>query len=121
MQDSESGRTVIAVVDDLMFGSRIRSAAGQAGVTTVFVRAAGDLAARAVGADLILLDLATRWLDAPVVIRALKADPLTAAVPIVAFGPHVEADALMAARTAGADRVVARSAFVRMLPELLAG
>jgi hypothetical protein len=38
---------------------------------------------------------------------------------VVAFGPHREGDAFRAAREAGADRVLARSAFVERLPELL--
>ena len=121
MQDTESARTVVAAVNDLLFGSRIRSAAAHAGVNAVFVRSVADLAARASGAELVLLDLETRWLDAPAAIAALKADPATASVPLVAFGPHVAAAALGAARAAGADRVLARSAFVKLLPELLAG
>jgi CheY-like chemotaxis protein len=121
MEDTESAHTILAVVDDLMFGSRIRGAAQHAGVNVVFVRATADLLARAAGAELVLLDLETRWLDAPAAITALKAAAATAAVPVVAFGPHVAADALTAARLAGADRVLARSAFVKLLPELLRG
>ena len=121
MQDTEQERTIVAVVNDLMFGSRIRAAAQQAGVNAVFVRNAVDLSARASAADLVVLDLDTRWLDAPAAIGSLKADPATAAVQIVAFGPHVDGDALTAARAAGADRVLARSAFVKLLPDLLGG
>lgn len=119
MEDTESGRTVVVAVNDLMFGSRIRAAAQQAGAHAVFVRGAADLAVHAARADLVLLDLDTRWLDAPAVIASLKADAATASARIVAFGPHVDGDALMAARAAGADRVLARSAFVKILPELL--
>jgi CheY-like chemotaxis protein len=121
MQDTRSDRTVVAVVDDLMFGSRIRAAAKQAGVRAVFVRNAEDLVSRAAGADLVLLDLNTRWLDAPAAVRSLKANAATATVRVVAFGPHVEGDALTAARKAGADQVLARSAFVKLLPDLLRG
>ena len=102
-----------------MFGSRIRAAAQAAGVTAVFVKSAEELVARAEGADLVLLDLQTRWLDAPSAIRSLKTGP-AAAVSVIAFGPHVEGAALVAAREAGADRVLARSAFVKELPGLLA-
>lgn len=121
MRDTISTRTVVAAVNDLMFGSRIRSAAEHAGVHTVFVRTPGDLQDSAAEADLVLLDLETRWLDAPNAIRALKAAALTADVPVIAFGSHVDGEALQEARAAGADRVLARSAFVKMLPELLRG
>lgn len=102
-----------------MFGSRIRAAAQQAGVSAVFVRSPNELAVRGAQADLILLDLETRWLDAPASIAGLKADPATESVPIVAFGSHVAGAALLAARAAGADRVLARSAFVKALPDLM--
>jgi CheY-like chemotaxis protein len=121
MEHSGRSRTIVAAVSDLMFGSRIRAAAQLAGVSAVFVRSATELAARAAQADLILLDLDTRWLDAPASIAALKADGATGSVPIVAFGPHVDGDALLAARAAGADRVLARSAFVNALPDLMRG
>ncbi|HSK09560.1 MAG TPA: hypothetical protein VK911_08285 [Vicinamibacterales bacterium] len=111
-------RTIVVAVNDLMFGSRIRAAGDQAGARVVFVRSAAALAEAGPGADLILLDLDTRWLDAPVAIAGLKE---ASAVPVVAFGSHVDGEALKAARDAGADRVLARSAFVRVLPELMAG
>ncbi|HEX6306971.1 MAG TPA: hypothetical protein VFZ69_02220 [Longimicrobiales bacterium] len=106
---------------DLIFGSRIRAVAEQAAVACVFVRSRDALAEHAAGADLVLLDLDARWLDAPASIAALKAAPATRDVTIVAFGPHVDEAALAAARQAGADRVLARSAFVKQLPGLLRG
>ena len=121
MQHSSAPLTIVAAVNDLMFGSRIRAAAQQAGVSAVFVRSVEALLAGAARADLILLDLDTRWLDAPAGIAALKADAATASIPIVAFGSHVDGAALIAARAAGADRTLARSAFVKALPELLRG
>jgi hypothetical protein len=41
-------------------------------------------------------------------------------VPVVAFASHVRADLIAEARAAGADRVLARSAFVAELPALVA-
>lgn len=119
MQDTAKARKVVAAVNDLMFGSRIRSAAEHAGISALFVRSEDHLHAAAADADVVLLDLETRWLDVPAAIRALKAAAATAAVPVIVFGSHVEGDALHAARAAGADRVLARSAFVKLLPDLL--
>jgi CheY-like chemotaxis protein len=122
MQHSRAGeRRVVAVAADLMFGSKIRGAAEQAGVALEFVRSAEALQERAAGADLVLLDLEARWLAADTAIRGLKAAASTSAVPVVAFAPHVNVAAIAAAREAGADRVLARSAFVRELPALLTG
>lgn len=111
---------IAAAVADLMFGSKIRGAAEHAGVDVTFVRSAVALTEAAAGAAMVVLDLETRWLEADAAIRGLKADPATAAVPVVAFAPHVRTDVLATAHEAGADRVLARSAFVRELPELLA-
>jgi CheY-like chemotaxis protein len=110
---------VVAAVADLMFASKIRGAAAQTGVEVVFARSAADLVDRAAGTRLILLDLETRWLDAAT-IRALKQGAARDAV-VIAFASHVRGDLLTSARAAGADRVLARSAFVRTLPALLSG
>lgn len=110
---------ILAVVNDLMFGSRIRGAADHQGVRVRFARSAAALEEQAPQARLIMLDLETRWLDPASQIKALKGSAATASVPIVAFGSHVETDVLIAARAAGAERVMARSAFVKVLPDLL--
>jgi CheY-like chemotaxis protein len=112
-------RSVTVVAADLLFSSRIRAAAEQLGVQIQFARSDEQLYASAVVADLVILDLDARWLDAPAAIRHLA--QAASKVPIVAFVSHVRADAIQAARDAGADRVLARSAFVRMLPDILAG
>lgn len=71
------------------------------------------------GASLVLVDLGHRAADPVGAIRALRA---RSPVPrIVAFGSHVDAETLSAAREAGADRVLARSAFSARLAELLRG
>jgi CheY-like chemotaxis protein len=108
---------VAAAVADLIFGARVRAAAEREGVQVRFVRSMEDLAAEGAGARLVLLDLEARWLDAPAAIAALRGEAV--APRIVAFASHVRAEAIATARAAGADRVLARSAFVRQLPELL--
>ncbi|CAN5769288.1 hypothetical protein BH23GEM10_BH23GEM10_15870 [soil metagenome] len=115
------GRTVVAAVNDLMFGSKVRGAAEQLGVRVVFARSSEALHEHAAGAGLVLLDLDTRWLDVDADIRRLKTAAATSTVAVVAFGSHLQTETLTAARTAGADRVMARSAFVKVLPELLRG
>jgi CheY-like chemotaxis protein len=121
VEDLPDERTVAVLAADLIFASRIRAAAEAAGVTARLARTAAEVEVAAGEAGLVLLDLDARGLDAPALIRALKANAALAAVPVVAFVSHVRADAIEAARAAGADRVLARSAFVRVLPELLAG
>lgn len=112
---------VLAVVNDLIFASRIRGAADAADAAVVVVQSADEVEARARELDprLLLLDLDAHAADPPALIARLKAAPETAALPIIGFASHVNRDAIQAARDAGADRVLARSAFVRELPALL--
>jgi tryptophan synthase alpha subunit len=97
---------------DLFFRAKIEAVAKAVGVP---VRFAGSTA-EAQGATTVLVDLAdgARAIEA---VRALKRD--SEAPVVVAFGPHREGEAFRKAREAGADRVLARSAFVERLPELL--
>jgi len=110
---------VLALVDDLLFLSRIREAARAAGIEVRAVRGASELlgAARQDG-RLVLVDADSERL--PWAVAALRAEPGTAALPVIAFVSHVRADRAEAARAAGASRVLARSAFVNQLPELVA-
>lgn len=111
----------MAAAADLLFAARIRAAGEAAGRRVVLLTSRVDARAR-IGAErpgLLILDLEARWLDALTLIRALKTDPESAGMTVVAFASHVNADALAAARAAGADRVLARSALPRLLPELM--
>ena len=67
----------------------------------------------------MLLDLNAAPLAPIETIARLKGDADLAAIPIVGFVSHVQADVIAAARAAGIDEVMARSAFVTRLPELL--
>jgi len=113
---------VLALVPDLMFATRIESALGYLGYRPLIVKdAAGLLAAAHIQAPaLVLVDLAAVGVDVPAAITALKASPVTRAIPLVAFGPHLDEAARAAARAAGADAVVANSKLALDLPGLLA-
>ena len=76
-------------------------------------------AVRETNARLVILDLNSLRIGPLDVVAALKADPALAATPTVGFVSHVQADLIAQARQAGVDRVMARSAFVVELPELL--
>ena len=112
---------VIAVVDDLMFLSRIREAARATGAVVRTVRGPKDLvAAVRDGGRLVLVDADSSRLPWAAALGALRADPSVAAVPVIAFLSHVHAERADAARAAGASRVLARGAFVQELPRLMA-
>ena len=112
---------LVALVDDLMFLSRIREAARACGVDVASARSSEALLAAArAGARLVVVDLdgaRVPWRDA---LAALRADPALGTLPVVGFLSHVRGDLAEEARSAGASRVLARSAFVAELPRLLA-
>jgi CheY-like chemotaxis protein len=112
---------VIAVVDDLMFLSRIREAARGTGAEIRSARGPRELveAARD-GARLVLVDADSSRLPWAEAVSALRADPSLADVPVITFLSHVHAERADAARAVGASRVLARGAFVQELPRLLA-
>ena len=112
---------VVALVDDLMFLSRIREAARPQDVEVRSVRNATDVVeACHGGAGLVFLDLDSARLPWAETLAALAADP-DVTVPAVGFVSHVHADRVREAKAAGCGRVMARSAFVQELPGLLAG
>lgn len=122
MQYDDAPHT-LALVADLIFASRIRGVAAQVGAEVITVGTPEALLqnARERRPGLILVDLDTRVGDAPALINELKGDENLRDVRVIAFGSHLDREALQAARAAGADRVLARSAFVRELQSLLAG
>lgn len=113
--------TVATACSDLIFGARIRAAVAAVGGRTIMLSGREDATARirAEHPDLVIVELDARWLSGPAFIAELKARPETAAIPVLAFGSHVAVEVLAAARQAGAEQVLARSAFVRQLSDLL--
>ena len=111
---------VLAVVDDLLFSSKIRAVAAGANETVTFVRNRDRVKEACLQHQprLVLIDLDRDGLNPIETIAMIR--QLSAPGPrIVAFGAHVNVDRLSAAREAGADQAMARSAFVTALPGLL--
>lgn len=104
----EKKKKVVAYVPDLMDRSKVASA--PADVT--FVSRPADLATKVaeVGADLVVVDL-TR----PGVVDELTGVDAT----VIGFANHTNREAMDAALAAGADQVMARSAFFARLDDLL--
>ncbi len=112
---------VLALVDDLLFLSRIREAARGTGAEVRAVRGSADLVAAARdGGKLVLVDADSSRLPWPDAVCALRSEPALASLPVVAFLSHVHAEPAERARAAGCTRVLARGAFVQELPRLIA-
>ena len=113
---------ILAVVDDLMFTSKIKTTATQLGIPVAFARSSpGALEAmHRETPSLVIFDLNSARTDALATVAAMKAETALASVPTIAFVSHVQTDLIDAARAAGIGEVLARSAFTTRLPDILA-
>ncbi len=112
---------VLALVDDLMFKSKIKSAAAPLGVGVAFA-GSRESALAAMKADvpaLLILDLNNPRTDPLGTVAAVKRDDALAGVRVIGFVSHVDVATIDAARAAGVDDVLARSTFAMKLPDLL--
>jgi CheY-like chemotaxis protein len=106
--------------DDLIFTSRVTGEARARGCTVKPARSVETLLAlaRQQTPACVLIDLANPGLSVPDLIRQLR-DLRTPPPRVVAYGSHVDAAGLRAARDAGCDLVLPRSKFVEELPVAL--
>jgi CheY-like chemotaxis protein len=112
---------VLVAVDDLLFSSKIRATAKQVGVELAFARTPSDILqqARTLKPSLVIFDINSEKADPINTVAALKADPDLKDIPTTGFVSHVNTALIMAARQAGMDEVMARSAFAANLPQIL--
>lgn len=112
---------ILAILDDLMFSSKLKTAASHLGVSLSFARSSATALAemRRHQPALVIFDLNNPRTDPLGVVAAMKADPALAAIPTVGFSHHTETETIAAARRAGMTDVMARGAFFERLPDLL--
>jgi CheY-like chemotaxis protein len=112
---------ILAILDDLLFTSKIKTTAAGLGAEVTFARSAQAAldSMRHSQPALVILDLNNIRTDPLGVVRAMKEDARLADVPTVGFVSHVQTELIEAARNAGVSEVLARSAFTTRLPEIL--
>ena len=116
-------RRVIAAVEDLLFKSKILETAKELDVDAQFPRKPRKLldAVEESPPDLLILDLNSSHFEPLELLRTVKSDETLREVPTVGFLSHVQKDLAVAAKEAGCDRIMARSAFTKDLPKIIAG
>jgi len=112
---------IVCVLDDLLFSVKISTAAKQIGADVYFERTPGMAVERIreKQPSLAIFDLNSARLDPLGAVATLKADPQTRGIRTLGFVSHVHAETIEAARQAGIDEVLARSAFAERLGEIL--
>lgn len=114
--------TVLVVVDDLFFLTKIQTTLKHLGLMGQAMTQRAALQAyvkAALTPVLVVVDLTLRTDDAVAVISAIRATESGVPIAILAFGAHVAVETRQQALQAGADQVVAKSAFANHLPDLL--
>ena len=114
---------IVCAVDDLMFSVKISSAAKAVDAAIAFERTPDAVLARvrAEQPSLVIFDLNSSRLAPIDTIRAIKADPALHTTRTLGYVSHVQSNLIAAARAAGCDEVLARSAFSEKLGAILAG
>ncbi len=113
--ESGTKRIVVALVADLFFSVRLGNQIKQAGFEPHIVKSSEDFRTAIADSAAVLgvVDLGSRAdLD------DLR-DPGNRDVPIIAFGPHKDVDALREAKRAGFTRVMSNSQFHARTVEML--
>lgn len=112
---------IICAIDDLIFSIKISTAAKSLKADVYFERSADRLleTIRDKRPALVIFDLNSARLRPLDAIIALKRDPDLSATKTLGYVSHVDTTTIEAARAAGIDQVMARSAFVDRLGEIL--
>jgi DNA-binding NarL/FixJ family response regulator len=130
--DETEVRAPVALVltGNLFFIPRIESAAIRSGMEAVYGNSAAGLLKSTAGREvaLALVDLETdeaSWIEGvSVLASALKATRKTGegsatSAPVIAYGPHGDAETLRKARSLGCDAVLTKRDFSQRLLELM--
>jgi CheY-like chemotaxis protein len=113
---------ILAILDDLLFTSKMRATAKQIGATLAVAKSRESALAemRANTPALVILDLNNARTDPLGIVADMKSDPGLAGIATVGFVSHVHTELIDAARKAGVGEVMARSMFAERLPQILA-
>jgi PleD family two-component response regulator len=114
-------KKILAVVDDLLFTVKISDAAKRAGLEAEFVKSEKDVMEKAAHEKplLIILDLNNNSVQPLELIAKLKSDGDLRHISLIGYLSHVQGELKQKAQEAGANIVMARSAFSQNLPQIL--
>jgi len=112
---------IVCAIDDLIFSIKISTAAKSLKADVYFERSGDKLldTIREKRPALVIFDLNSARLRPLDAILALKRDPDLSATKTLGYVSHVDTATIETARAAGIDQVMARSAFVDQLGDIL--
>ena len=112
---------IVCAIDDLIFSIKVQTAAKSLQADVYFERSGDKLlpTIREKRPSLVIFDLNSARLRPLETIASLKRDPELNAIRTLGYVAHVDTATIDAARAAGVDQVMARSAFVAQLGDIL--
>ena len=116
-----SRKTICIVADDMFFSSKIESTAKNLDIGTVKVKNHESLLDKIEGKtiDLVIIDLASRKIDAEKVFAELKNSKKYGKVFCIGYLPHVERELAGKFREKEVDLVIPRSKFSREMSTII--
>ena len=114
-------KKILAVVEDLLFTVKISDAAKRAGLEVEFVKSERDVIEKATSEKplLIILDLNFSAVQPLKLISKMKSNGDMKQISVIGYLSHVQGELKQQAQDAGANIVMARSAFSQNLPQIL--
>lgn len=113
---------VLVLEDELLVATRVREGLARLGYEVALARDEASFRARLAECppDAVVVHTNVRSADWEALIREVRTGTATRAVPVLAFGPHVDLERRRRALEAGATQVVANSKFLADMGTLLA-
>lgn len=114
-------RKILAAVEDLFFMVKISDMAKKSGFEVEFLKSEKDVLAKAKAEvpPVVIVDLNNNNTKPVSLISKLKSDAATKGISVIGFVSHVNGELKQQAQDAGANMVMARSAFSTNLPMIL--
>ena len=112
---------IVCIVDDLLFSVKISTAAKALAAPVFFERSPDKVlpSIREKQPSLVIFDLNSAKLRPLDAVAQMKADDVLKGIKTLGYVSHVQTDVISAAREAGVDAILARSAFVERLGHIL--
>ncbi len=108
---------ILAIMNDLIFQSKLQTTAAHLGVPLTVARDASPALQPGASCSRVLIDLNLSAGDPLAIVRTVRAAHPT--VPVIGYCSHVQQELRHHALEAGCTAVLPRSAFVQQLSELL--
>lgn len=114
-------KKILAVVEDLLFTVKISDAAKRAGLDVEFLKSERDVIEKATQEKplLVILDLNFSAVQPLKLISKMKSNGEMRQISVIGYLSHVQGELKQQAQEAGANIVMARSAFSQNLQQIL--